>query len=496
MRRERVEMPESVLAEDWLEEKLRGMPHWAQALVPGDLSFTVEMRRRVLAAVPQVMERERRRRVRASLRWVVAAAVLLVVGGGFLLDVRARVPAVASVSSGMVYGGGTIGTAFQASVPQGDVPQDSIPQDSISQEDTSQGGPAQSSVPKGKVERARCLQPVPVFHASSPMPAAGQVAPAGRSQQAGRGEVEPAGTRGAEWYREGRLLEAVAYAGEANGQRLLVTEAGKVWRYVDGHLAPAEALREVTGPRRGQMVLLSGDKGPVAAWLDSTGMLRLTPLTETGGTVETSLQKEGQVRRLSPVGGTGGTGFDGQMLAGVAAPTKDGFGLRLWLLSWTGGQIHLDRESTPLFTGPSDPAVQDLAAFHGDRGITVYLVLQAGSVQHYYLAEWRGERLRWTELKEPLFYPGTAVSSRSEQIAGLSPGRLGLTVLRWQPNRGWTAWLRPGVYAIRELPLPELGVPLRSSFFFSTGDSPVEGMLVIDEEGTVGFLDPSLLLYR
>ncbi|MEW6399907.1 MAG: hypothetical protein AB1503_12225, partial [Bacillota bacterium] len=70
------------------------MPAWAEGLIPPDLVFDVSMRRRVLARVPQVLARESRRRVVYALRLAAVAAMVLIMMGGVVIDLRAQVPPV------------------------------------------------------------------------------------------------------------------------------------------------------------------------------------------------------------------------------------------------------------------------------------------------------------------------------------------------------------------------------------------------------------------
>ncbi|MEW5935687.1 MAG: hypothetical protein AB1816_19065, partial [Bacillota bacterium] len=102
MIRERGRPPERVETHDpgSAEELLRTMPVWADRLIPPDLVFDVNMRRRVLARVPETLARESRRRVMRALRVVAVAAAALIMVGGAAIDLRTQVPPVVREAPG------------------------------------------------------------------------------------------------------------------------------------------------------------------------------------------------------------------------------------------------------------------------------------------------------------------------------------------------------------------------------------------------------------
>lgn len=449
-RPEAVESPRPV---SW-EHLLETMPAWADAHIPADLVFDVNMRRRVLARVPGVLARESSRRARRALRLAAVAAAVLVLLGGFLVDLRAQVPPVVEEIPG--YGA----ELRSAAAPVGGSAVEPA------------AGPPGAPAPGFAAARVRAVRVL------GPARVAPEAAP--DTVQA-RGLAEPAGLGAMPEVQEVKLAEPVAYAGTVSGQAVVAAGSGRVWRYVEGSLVGGESLLpRVAGP--GSLVLLPGDGAPQALWIDAAGTVRLdgeqAPVGLTG------------VRRLSALPGATGPAT---VLAAGTQPRGEGYGVRLWLLTWQQGHLGARELNGPEDVSPADPNLLDLAAFRGERGLTVYLAVEAGG-EVAYLGEGREGHLRWRRLMAPLFRSGTAVSS-GEVLAGVD--RTGaVAILEWIPRGGVAAWFRPGVYRIRRLAFPELGDAVRSVHFLDTDGAGQEGLLLVGEAGTVGYVDASLVSRR
>lgn len=491
------------------EELLRTMPVWADRLIPPDLVFDVNMRRRVLARVPETLARESRRRVMRALRVVAVAAAALIMVGGVAIDLRAQVPPVVreapghgllmsapagevGVASTPGPGAGGPGTAGSRTAGSGTTgPGTAGPDDTGAVVSAGETGQATYSA-KAAPARVRLL---PVL-AAAPLQgkrAAGdgqeaQGGPEAASADAPRLQVPglawTAGTEAGPDMQEVRLTEALAYAGTVSGQAVVVTGTGRVWRYVEGSLVGGESLLPAVG-ETGCLVLLPGRDVAEALWVDDQGSLRLN-----GRVASVSLS--GRVQRLAPVaGGAGPTAI----LAAGTLRRDDGYEVGLWVVAWQQGGLQAEELGGPPHLEPARPDVIDLAAFRGDRGLTVYLTVKSDSQQTSYLGEARDGRLRWRKLTGPLFRPGTVVASSASLMAGVDPaGRV--AVLEWVPGGGISAWFRPGWYRVRQLSFPELGDALRSVYFFDPDGTGQEGLLLVGEAGRVGYVDASLVARR
>jgi len=457
------------------DELLENMRVWADRLVPPDLVFDVTMRRRVLAQVPAIVAREGRRRVVRALRVAAVAAAILVMLGGVVVDLRAQVPPVVEDPGGQ---GGLVLTA-RAPVP-------SVRDEAVA------GRAGLAPAPEGKDQASYYAKTAPArvrLLRVLGTPAAAQ-APSALAKEDGntvwaRGTAEPAGLTAVPEMEEVRFSEPLTYAGEVSGQAVVVTATGRVWRYVGGSLVGGENLLPAAG-RAGSLILLPGKETPVALWVDSQGGLRLN-----GDPAALSLPA--QVHRLSPVPG-GGTVTT--LLAAGALRQRGGYEVQVWLLAWQQGSLSFEGVGGRPYLAPEDPDVLDLAACRGDRGLTVYLAVRAGQQEVSYLGEGRDGQLRWRRLPAPIFRPGTAVASASGTLAGVHPEGNDVAVVEWTPSRGMAAWFRPGVYRVRRLSFPELGDPLRSVYFFDPEDTGQEGLLLVGQSGTVGYVDPALVSRR
>jgi len=439
---------------DSWEHLLETMPAWADAHVPPDLVFDVNMRRRVLAQVPRVLARESRRRAGRLLRLAAVAAVVLVMLGGVLVDLRARVPPVVEEMPG-----------YGAVLRSADAPAGGAGAEPAA---GAAGAPAPGSAAV-RVRPVRVLGPARV------------TAKAVSDTVQARGLAEPAGLEAMPEVQEVKLAEPVAYAGTVGGQAVVAMGSGRVWRYVEGALVGGESLLpEVGGP--GALVLLPGNGAPQALWVDAAGNVRLNGEPAAVGLTG--------VRRLSALPGAPGAVA---VLAAGTVPRGKGYGIRLWLLTWQQGHLGARELNGPADQTSRDPDLLDLAAFRGERGLTVYLAVEAQE-EVAYLGEGRDGHLRWRRLTAPLFRTGTAVSS-GEVLAGVD--RTGaVAILEWIPRGGVAAWFRPGVYRIRRLAFPELGDAVRSVHFLDTDGAGQEGLLLVGEAGTVGYVDASLVSRR
>lgn len=486
MTRERGRRPGRVKSPDTgsCEQLLRTMPAWAEGLIPPDLVFDVSMRRRVLARVPQVLARESRRRVVYALRLAAVAAMVLIMMGGVVIDLRAQVPPVVEevpgarglLMSARAPGEGSEvqagGASRPAAVPgAGSAPTPGGAGQVTASDRTPEGGWYSAKAAPARVRR------VPVLGSTT----AQENAAAGTVQMGGL--ARPAGLAAAPDVQEVRLAEPLAYAGAVSGQAVVVTGTGRVWRYVEGSLVGGENLLPAAGGS-GSLVLLPGDETPQALWVDGTGALRLN-----GQPAAVSLP--GPIRRLAAL--PGGSGVSTVLAAGTMRQ-QEGYQARLWLLAWQHSGLDTEELAGPPYRASVDPDLVDLAGFQGERGLTVYLTVRAGQEQVSYLGEGRDGRLRWRKLAAPLFRPGTAVSSGAI-LAGVDPAGE-VAVLEWVPRGGMAAWFRPGLYRVRRLAFPEMGEALRSVHFFDSDGTGQEGLLLVGEAGTVGYVDASLVSRR
>lgn len=446
--------------DQWWEDVLATMPAWTERVIPPDLSFTVEMRRRVLSRAPGVLRQESQKKARLVWRWIAVAASVLLFSAGVLAQARWQVPGVVELAAAPSSSAEGVGKREARRVQMISV----LP------------APALEPAP-GEAVTAAGEAVTPAVAAAPPPPAAG----AGEI----RGAAVMAGFSGVKEASEGRLRDRVAFAGGVGGQGVVVTASGDLWRYVDGSLVGGESLPVARKAGARSLILLPGKEKPVAVWVDQEGNLRW-------GEAGVGLDLPTHVLHLALVASPGGSG---ELLAAGSSRHQEGYRLGLWLLSWQGEGLKLEQESPALYQGKADPALLDLAAYRGERGITMYVTLRAGEQRRFYLAEWRGSRLRWEELPGPLFQPGTAVASAAGQLAGVHP-RGGVALVEWRPNSGVAAWLRPGTYALRQISFPELAEGLRSVFFFSPAGEGREGLLLVSTGGEVGYVDASLLSSR
>lgn len=481
---------------DFPEELLRTMPVWAEGLIPADLVFDVNMRRRVLARVPETLARESRRWVARALRVVAVAAVALIMVGGVVIDLRAQVPPVVREVPGR---------DLLMPAPPGGPADVSVTGAPASEPAPGGAGAPGAEVPAGVTEQATYAAkaaPARVRLLTVLAPAFGQEgsgAPEGRgggeeatADRTSKDALPPrvpglaaAAVRGiGPDMQEVKLTEALAYAGTVSGQALVVTGTGRVWRYVDGSLVGGENLLPAVEDA-GCLVLLPGREAAEALWVDDQGSLRLN-----GQVASVSLS--GRVQRLAPVAGNAGPMV---ILAAGTLRRGDGYQVGLWVLAWQQGGLQAEELGGPPGVESGRPDVIDLAAFRGDRGLTVYLTVKSGSQQAGYLGEGRDGRLRWRKLADPMFRPGTVMASSASLMAGVdSAGRV--AVLEWVPGGGIAAWFRPGCYQVRHLSFPELGEALRSVYFFDPDGTGQEGLLLVGEAGRVGYVDASLIARR